>query len=219
MQPLEDGSLGWLHLGTAALWSLLDRLRIGVVVLDGTAGVLGMNSTARDILSAGDAVVARDGVLDAVSTADRDGMRRLVDTTVEPSGAPDGRGLSLPRGERRRPLEVVGLSLRAVGSAEGADGPAGLLLLHDPDLPCATHREQLMRELYRLTPAEARVATALIEGRTVDEASAALGLSRHTVRTHVKHVLAKTSARSQTDLVRRVLAGPLALLRVGQAAP
>jgi DNA-binding CsgD family transcriptional regulator len=60
--------------------------------------------------------------------------------------------------------------------------------------------------LFDLTPAEARVARGISEAQTVDTVADALGVSRETVRTQLKAVLAKTGVAKQTELVN-LLAG------------
>ncbi len=49
-----------------------------------------------------------------------------------------------------------------------------------------------------------RVTRALLEGRNAREIAEAVGLSFHTVWTHIAHVLSKTGARGQAELVRLV---------------
>lgn len=55
--------------------------------------------------------------------------------------------------------------------------------------------------LFDLTAGEARIARAIAQGETVDSAAASAGISRETVRTHLKHVLAKVGVSRQADLV------------------
>lgn len=66
----------------------------------------------------------------------------------------------------------------------------------------------LLCELYDLTRAEATVAARLLDGLTVDEIALKHAVSRETVRSQVKKVLAKSGCRSQADLIRRL--APLA---------
>ncbi len=66
-----------------------------------------------------------------------------------------------------------------------------------PKAPAA----DLLHGLFDLSPAEAKVARALIEGRTVEEIANANALSRETIRAQLKSVLAKTGTRRQAELV------------------
>ena len=54
--------------------------------------------------------------------------------------------------------------------------------------------------LFDLTPAEARVALGIADGKTVDGLASTLGVSRETIRTQLKAVMAKTETTRQGDL-------------------
>jgi DNA-binding NarL/FixJ family response regulator len=60
---------------------------------------------------------------------------------------------------------------------------------------------ELIRSLFDLTPAEARVARGLAAGQTVQGLAAESGTSANTVRSHVKVVLSKTGYSRQADVV------------------
>ncbi len=64
----------------------------------------------------------------------------------------------------------------------------------------------VLQGLFDLTPAEARVASHLGNGDTIDEIAQKLVVSPHTVRAQVRAVMAKTGMHRQTDLAR-LLAG------------
>jgi DNA-binding CsgD family transcriptional regulator len=65
-----------------------------------------------------------------------------------------------------------------------------------PSLPV-----ELVQSLFDLTPAEARVACSLASGETVNELASRQGLSKSTVKTHVRRILEKTGCNRQTDVV------------------
>jgi DNA-binding NarL/FixJ family response regulator len=60
---------------------------------------------------------------------------------------------------------------------------------------------ELIRSLFDLTPAEARVARGLAAGQTVKGIAEESGTSTNTVRSHVKVVLTKTGYSRQADVV------------------
>jgi DNA-binding CsgD family transcriptional regulator len=60
---------------------------------------------------------------------------------------------------------------------------------------------ELLQALFDLTPAEARVASMLIDGKSVDAISRIQGVSLNTVRTQLKSVFVKTGVERQVDLV------------------
>lgn len=66
--------------------------------------------------------------------------------------------------------------------------------------------ESLARH-YGLTPAELRTARHVLEGLPAERMAELMGIKLSTVRTHIGHLLAKTGARRQTELVARLRGG------------
>ena len=64
----------------------------------------------------------------------------------------------------------------------------------------------VLQGLFDLTPAEARVARGIAERQTVAAMALAFGVSRETIRTQLREVLAKTGLRRQAELAN-LLAG------------
>jgi DNA-binding CsgD family transcriptional regulator len=84
--------------------------------------------------------------------------------------------------------------------------------ISDPDLQ-PNSDEYHLRELYALTAVEARLAVCLSQGKSVDEAASAMGVTVNTARTYLKRIYSKTGVRRQTELVRLLL---LALPRLDE---
>jgi DNA-binding CsgD family transcriptional regulator len=84
---------------------------------------------------------------------------------------------------------------------------AALVFVSDPEAATPS-RSEILRRLYGLTPAEARIADLLASGSEVGEVAARSGITLETARFHVKRVLNKTGARRQTELVRLMLSLP-----------
>lgn len=66
-----------------------------------------------------------------------------------------------------------------------------------------TETEAMARlvDKYRLTPAELRLAMALLSGHRPESAAQELGVTIHTVRTYLKRLYRKAGVRSQSTLV------------------
>ena len=182
---------------------VLDHLPFGVVLLDSEARVISSNRRATELIGeqdslqlAGDALRPADGndgvVFDLVVRAacGIDGTRRI------------GGAVALGR-PRRRALSMIAIPL-SDNAPTGSRLPVAMLVLADPDLESEQPVAQLA-DLYRLTSAEARIASLLTTGRTLEEVSVELGITVHTARTHLKRVLAKTDTTRQADLVRLIL--------------
>ena len=57
---------------------------------------------------------------------------------------------------------------------------------------------------YGLTPAETRLLTSLLGGRTLAATAATLGIAATTARTHLDNIFSKTGVTRQVDLMRLV---------------
>jgi DNA-binding CsgD family transcriptional regulator len=61
-----------------------------------------------------------------------------------------------------------------------------------------------VRQMFSLSPAQARLAISLVSGQSVHEAAAALGIAESTARQYLKLIFQKTGWRRQVDIVRVV---------------
>jgi DNA-binding CsgD family transcriptional regulator len=77
---------------------------------------------------------------------------------------------------------------------------AGVLVMMPVAFPEAPPVE-LVRSLFDLTPAEARIARSLTTGETIETIASNTGVSRNTVRTQVQGVLQKTGCSRQAEVV------------------
>jgi DNA-binding CsgD family transcriptional regulator len=99
----------------------------------------------------------------------------------------------------RLPLILEALPLDS-GIAHAFGGAAMLVTITDMESRPAPS-EQLLTASFGLTPAEARLASALASGATMDEAADALSVTRETARTRLKVIFAKTGTGRQAKLV------------------
>ncbi|MBN8937864.1 MAG: helix-turn-helix transcriptional regulator [Rhizobiales bacterium] len=126
--------------------------------------------------------------------------------------APAGAGLSFPiAGSVDHPPFIAHLVPISGASHDVFSGLAWLLVMVPVSLK-GQASTALIEGLFDLTPAEARVATALLDGKTVGEFATASNLSRETIRSHVKALMQKTGTHRQVDLVR-LLSVPFGALR------
>jgi DNA-binding CsgD family transcriptional regulator len=61
-----------------------------------------------------------------------------------------------------------------------------------------------LAQWFGLTPTEARVVDALVEGQTPQDYATRNGVSIGAVRFHLKHIFLKTETASQAQLVARI---------------
>lgn len=114
---------------------------------------------------------------------------------------------SIPiRARSERPPMIVHL-IPVRGAAHDVFSGASGIILVTPVLPQAVPNAEVLQGLFDLTPAEARVARGIGEGRTVDAIAEGFGLSRETVRSQLKAVLGKTGLGRQVDLAALLAGG------------
>jgi DNA-binding CsgD family transcriptional regulator len=58
-----------------------------------------------------------------------------------------------------------------------------------------------LREAFKLTPAEVRIAQLVASGESLDDAAEILGIQRETARVQLKAVFSKTDTHRQGELV------------------
>lgn len=202
--------LGAAAAARQALTDALDRLPRGVLLLDARLAVKFANVYAEEVLAAGDGLrLDRDG-LQASHPADSIALRALVAGAAHPAaGGPRSAGgyLAVRRASLRRPLELLVTPLTPELATVAPGRAVAAVFLVDPERRLKLPHEAL-RQFYGLTPAEARLASLLVEGIGLPEAAGQLGISRETAKSVLRVIFAKTDTRRQAELVRRLLTGP-----------
>lgn len=205
--------LSLVRKGAAAegLFGAMDRLQLGVLLLDEYGRVVFANRSACELTG------IEDG--HRISRADREAIRRwgreaLRGSLLESMDPGTSGALVTPHPDDGRPLQVLvsPLATRAADLIPGIQ-VATAVFLGDPKRVPARAGE-VLRALYGLSPGEERLALALAADRSLEEAAAELRIQLSTARGRLKRVFAKTGARRQASLVHLVHTAP-ALLRSG----
>jgi DNA-binding CsgD family transcriptional regulator len=111
-----------------------------------------------------------------------------------------------PGGKPTAILQVIPLN----NSGGEVHADAAILAIR-PVRPPAVPTPSILQRLFDLSPAEARVASALAARRTIAAIAKDFGVSRETVRSQTKTVFVKTGVKRQLDLA--VLLSGLLLLK------
>lgn len=188
-----------------AMAGALDVISQPVVVVDAGARVIGLNASARRFLAPQQCADCPGCLLYTSQRAASVAVQRAVTAFATADGAPppaSGNGVvtvACPNGRTG-----ISLSVGFLGRDPSAQGKAVAAVV------LGASREELRKgeaPLWRLTPAEARLARRLAEGRSLKEAAAEFGVSINTVRMQLRNVFAKTGTRRQADLVRLMFGG------------
>jgi DNA-binding CsgD family transcriptional regulator len=190
--------------------ALLDQVALAAIVVDQAANLVSMNEGARRIVATGDGLVVRNGRLVAVGARGnarfQECLKAVVERATDGPSFP-GVAFSLERRGGNTPLEIFVVPSRPTIAQTRSSGRLIAVLIRDPDAGFSPPPEWLAT-LYDLTRMEAQVAVWLAVGKTISEIAEAMHLSIHTIRSYVKDIFFKMGVRRQSDLVRRLMAGP-----------
>jgi DNA-binding CsgD family transcriptional regulator len=194
-----------------AEFHVLDRLSVGVVLLDRRARITYANAAARALDSDQGPLRLRNAALAASSPAHSQRLGQL--TRMALLGAPEA-SMSLPHPSDGRLITILVSSVRGRDAGRFADlslpDAAVLLFIIDPANRAGIPIAWVM-DAYGLTQAEARVALAAASGMSIPEAAIQLDVSVNTIKTHLRRVFDKTGVSRQAELAR--LIASLAVVR------
>ncbi len=192
-----------------AVLSVLDRLGIGVAILDGEGGKILHNREAERIFDAEDGVsLAREGRITVRNETARlafgDAVFKAA-KTARKSGSDHGSTVMIER-PSGADAYVVDVSPMRISNADYDRDIAGVaVFLVDP-----AHRAMVstagLSKAFNLTGAEAEICRLIAEGLTGREIADHQNVSYETVKTHNRSILRKSGARNRIELVRRALA-------------
>ena len=193
-----------------------DRVALGAVLVDEGAKPILANRAANRIAEQQDGfVIASDGLRGA-TPADTHMLQHTV-ADVARGGAGTGLGLRLSRISSSRPYEVMVVPVRRGRRWLTRRRHTAVVFISDSGLPFVSP-EQLVHDLYGLTPAETRLTLLLLGGQTLRDAAAVLGVSRNTAHSQLASIFQKTGTNSQAELVRILLRGPGAIRLPGDSS-
>ena len=202
---LSERLVGLQGLNTG-LANALDQCLSAMFLLHEDACILHANAAAERLLSSGEALFASGGRLYAAEAGATGSLAALIGR----AGAADWErrsagSLTLRVRGRRLPLTITAAPLRLEQVSVFARGSAVLVCVTDP-VEGSVPADVKLAELFALTGAESRLATALYEGLTLSEASLRHGISVNTARVQLSSIFAKTETHRQAELIRLMAA-------------
>jgi len=191
----------------AVFQAVIDRIGVGVVLVDAKSAVMATNAISREILAGGSGLKIVNGRLTAAATAVARILERDVRAAAEAQTLPNndkGWPMALERSENPSPLTLL---IHPGPSVQPVNAPlrrSAIVVMRDPDRR-ASVSANVVGQLFGLTPAEAALATLLAQGADLDEASEELGIRRNTARSQLQSIFMKTNVKRQSELVRMIL--------------
>lgn len=184
----------------------------GLIEVSSELRVRRTNALAERLLGAGDGLGTAGGRLVAESTAADRRLRDLLLRAIRTSsgGGAGGAGgyVSIPRPSGRLPYTVLVTPVGRDRVVLTAASTAAMAFVADPELVPAADGESL-RDLFGLTPAEARVVARIAAGEDLRQIARATGTGYQTVRTLLARAMPKIGVSSQTGVVRQLALIPV----------
>lgn len=197
-----------LEANTLGLQTALDRHDHAILGIDSTGKICLSNPTAIKLLTSGGCLRIAAGRLLCTLTKENAALQQVLSAQILGASMPAATQgtISLPR-EKGPPLQVTIMPMNK--TLTGKSTPLSALVFIS-DTSVASSRASLLRQLYRVTPSEARVADLLLQGLDTAEIASKSRLTLDTVRLQVKRLLSKTGTRRQAELIRLMAALPSA---------
>lgn len=196
--------LSWLQTEAQSFRAALDHLDEGVLLLTGNGTVLFANEQAQTIEADGVFMRCRHNTIFAVWRADEAPLHEAL-----------SRALSLPVAEKvslglhdhqgRLAGSITLCPTHRMSSNLWSESRMAVMAFVRQLAPRATPDMAALRTILHLTAAEIRLTSALMQGASLDEAAARLGVTRNTVRTQLRSLFAKTDTHRQSELLRALL--------------
>jgi len=188
----------------------LERMSLGVAIVDRECRLLFINTVAEEILRQDYGLTALAGRLGARTAEDTRALVAHVEQAINPplTNSPDS-GLLVLRHHPSRPLSILISALPADDRLGiNLSERVALLFIHVRRTASSIRQDDLI-VLYGLTPGEAKLMKALLDGQRLSEYAKNTNLSINTVKSYLKEIFLKTGSSRQADLFRRVLSNPL----------
>jgi DNA-binding CsgD family transcriptional regulator len=186
------------------LAALLDQLRDAVFIVSHDGRLKHANQPAQELARRADGLVVRNGLLTAHVVSEARQLQSLLAgstcTRKSTHERPFKPFLKVSRRPPAMPLHVVVIPLSGSSDCPDAGDHHVVVWVSDPARPARMDPLALLA-WYGLTPAEARVASMLVDGMTPADIAQTLEVSMPTVRTQLASAFAKTGTTRQTELL------------------
>jgi DNA-binding CsgD family transcriptional regulator/PAS domain-containing protein len=199
--------LGTLGTMQRMSYELLDANPLSIFVLDDKGYVVFANRAALALAAADEGVVFSSQGLSLTMQEDDSRLQTLIAQASgqrEPDRVPSGGAMRALRRSGKRPYAILVSPLSRIQLNVTTIQPSVCVIVADADQDIRLP-ENLLRALYGMTRAEARLAARLAAGEELQTAALSLGIAYPTARTQLAAIFRKTETRRQGELVQVLL--------------
>lgn len=196
-QAVRDGEI---TLG--ALAAALDRLSIGIFLLEESGEVRMTNEAGRHLIGKGDLSLTAAGLIARTAKTSQP-LKSALATVLRDVGS--SQTIAVERDEGH-PLV---LQVSSIG-LPGSNSRHAIAVVVDPEKQAEISTE-VLASLFGCTSAEARLAAALVAGKRLEEIGEEFGVKQTTITYHLQNLFQKTHTHRQTDLVALLIRATILL--------
>jgi DNA-binding CsgD family transcriptional regulator len=177
----------------------------GLFLVSGDGRVQHMNPAAEAMVAARKGLQIHSGKLAALDPSSARALQTLIGrASASDAEARTGGSMPLTVAGGVVPMSATVAPVRLPTVAMLGGAPAAIVCVTDVEAGVKLP-EQRLRELFGLTPAEARLALALFEGASLAEAAEGLTISRFTAQNHLARIFEKTGVNRQATLIKLMM--------------
>lgn len=181
--------------------TVLNALPDALFALNGSGEILFANAWGEAVLKSADGMRSVNRKLATVLPEEQASLERLVREAGLSDVATSKGWMRLSRAFGGPPYAVLVSPMDVEDEELLAAGAKVLVLVKDTGNLRSADSEMLV-SIYGLTEAEAKLASALSAGHSMESAALLLGVGGATVRSHLKSIFAKLQVNRQQDLIR-----------------
>ncbi len=182
-----------------ALVAVFDMVRKPAAIVSSDGRLIAANSVAQAELSSEVFLRARSGLMEAVDSASSQRLKSALRDVSAPETHPPKPPVAVVLQGRHG--EALIADVAPLAPRDATDRAPGTALVVLPIRRGGDVMSQALRRAYGLTPSEAEVALALLQGQGLDEIAALRGVLQDTIRSQLKAIYRKTGAANQAMLV------------------
>ncbi len=182
--------------------SALDQLASPVMLTTADGSILYANKAAEDMFANDGSLAKTGGKLKAKVHASRIALTSALRDASLSDQVLGGSGIGIPLSRPGQPAAVAYVLPLSPGTARAAFKPATVAVFVSTSISASPPPDGVLIALYDLTPAEARVVLAVVEGQTRDATLEKLNVSENTLKTHLNKIYKKTGTGNVAELIR-----------------
>ncbi|MFC1748781.1 helix-turn-helix transcriptional regulator [Pseudomonadota bacterium] len=193
---------------------MLNCFNVATLLLNRFGKILALNQPAERLIQAKQGVSSVGRKLKLTSSKETSALHTLIANAADypnKQGDKSSGTITLKRQLPLTPLTLLVTPTRAQTKIACMDAPTSALVFINENEQKLELSADIIRGLYNLSKAEARLSIEITSGLSIEQISHKLNLSENTLRSQLKSTFVKTNTKRQAELVKLILSGPAGL--------